>query len=675
MKKIYGAGFAAVLLMFLLVPFFSSASAAEKYYSDSMESSISDFALEASLDSVNKIKHFELASVLKEFGRNKEALDAYRQITTTVENENRAGFEMAKAFYFTGDLINAEAEIKNLVFKNIVNWEVYYWWGCVLFESERFSEAGEKFDKAIEADPFKNITYIKLGQLFERTGDIDKAILNYKLAIKHDKTYTELNRKIARLYEQKKENISAYDYWRKVEDVDTKDETAIKKTAGFMLNIPFLQEKAREYVANKKLQRAQIVPPDRQGVTNSGNIAEIKVGLMEGVSSISLKCGSNFDFVNDRSESIFRGDKLTEYFFEFDKLKKEPFFSDGKAKVYFKRDMYINRYNPESTTTVYGVQYAEGFYWSEKKDTTYRGDFLIRYQDNGFTLINILNMEEYLYGVVPSEIPPTWAQETLKAQTVAARTYTFQHMNRHRKKGYDVCNQQHCAVYSGLNGEHKNTNKAVDDTRGQILYGSNYKILDTFYSHCCGGHTQDANEVWGLKKVESLGGVYDGKKKDWDFPLSPFYLEEYVRTKPDAFCKASGEIETSFRWIRYLDADGLSYYLDKKGELGRIKEIKPIRRAKGGAMIKIYVAGDKGSKTLGFDSMRAALGKIRSNIIKWEYISGDDGYIKEIYIYGAGWGHGVGMCQRGLKGMAEDKQKYESMLYHYFPGSYIKNKY
>ena len=80
MKKIYGAGFAAVLLMFLLVPFFSSASAAEKYYSDSMESSISDFAAEASQDSANKIKYFELASVLKEFGRNKEALDSYKHL-------------------------------------------------------------------------------------------------------------------------------------------------------------------------------------------------------------------------------------------------------------------------------------------------------------------------------------------------------------------------------------------------------------------------------------------------------------------------------------------------------------------------------------------------------------------------------------------------------------------
>ena len=675
MRTRHAAAFIAAVFIFVLHPFSSRASSLDGYYSDNIENSISGFILDASSDNHNKMKLFELASVLKEFGRNSEALAAYGQITATVENENRARFEMAKTFYFLGDTTNAEASIKDLVFKNIVNWEVYYWWGCILLEAGKFDESEEKLSEAVEADPNKNITYIKLGQLYEAEGDIDKAISEYKLAIKHDKTYTELNRKIAKLYESKNENINAYAYWRKVGDVDTTDEIAIQKTKSFMASIPFLQQKALEYTRFKKTQRSQAVPPDKTGVINSSNIVEIRVGLMEEASSISFKCGSDFDFVNDRSESIMKGDKLSEYFFAYDKAKKEPYFSDGKVKIYFKRDMYVSRYNPEASTTIYNVQYAEGFYWSEKKDTTYRGDFQVRYQDKGFTLINIVNLEEYLYGVVPAEMPPDWPLEALKAQAVAARTYTLQHMDRHRRQGYDVCNQQHCAVYAGIDGESKATNKAVDDTRGQVLYGSNYKILDTFYSHDCGGHTQDCNEVWGLKKVASLGGVYDGKKEEWSFPLSPFYLEEYVRTKPDVYCKASGAIETSFRWIRYLDAESLSFYIDKKGELGRIKSLKPVRRAKGGALVKVYVSGDKGSKTYGFDSMRTALGKVRSNVVKWEYITDSEGYIKEVYIYGAGWGHGVGMCQRGLKGMAEDNQHYEGMLYHYFPGSYIKNRY
>jgi SpoIID/LytB domain protein len=424
-----------------------------------------------------------------------------------------------------------------------------------------------------------------------------------------------------------------------------------------------------------KDEREKLSPPEKKSVQNTGEITDIKVGLMENAASISFKCGSNFDFVNDRFESIFRGVKLKEFSFGVDMKKKAAYFTDGVDRVYFEKKMYIMRDNPESTTTVYNIKYAEGFYWAETKDTTYRGDFLIIYENSALTLVNIINMEEYLYGVVPSEIPPTWPIEALKAQAVAARTYTFMHMERHEKAGFDVCNTQHCAVYSGVDGETKATNEAVNSTRGQVLYGSNYRMLNTFYSEDCGGHTQDVNEVWGLKKVASLGGVYDGKRSEWNFPLQPFDLEEYVRTRPDTYCKTYGAGETSFRWIRYLNADDLAYYVDKNTNLGRIKEIRPIRRAQGGALVKVYIEGDKGSKTYGFDSMRNVLGKIRSNVIKWEYLKDEKGFIKEIYIYGAGWGHGVGMCQRGIKGMADDKEGYESILYHYFPGSYIKTRY
>jgi SpoIID/LytB domain protein len=673
-KNLCAAFLAAVAAVFIACALHAS-SPLDDYYSDNLESGVDSYRAALKDNKTNKMSYFELASVLKEFGRNEEAYGAYHDILSFNDSEYRAHFEMAKMYYFLNSYDQAEEEIKVLAFKSILNWEVYYWWGCILLEKGDLDGAAEKLGKAVEADKLKNITYIKLGELYEKKADLKQAIDNYKLAIKYDKTYSELNRRIAILYEKEGQKLNSYSYWKKVGDIDTDDTTAIRKIADFMASLPVLREKAEEFIEYRKKTRSRQTPPDRPNVKGSSDIPEVRVGLMEGAQSISFKCGSNFALVNDRMETIFRGSKLTEYFFMCDRKKKNHYFSDGRQRIYFQRNFFIMRDNPESSTTVYNVQYAEGFYWSEKKDTTYRGDFEVIFQDNGLTLVNILNMEEYLYGVIPAEIPPTWPAEALKSQAVAARTYTFKHMDKHRAKGYDVCNQQHCAVYDGVSGEYRATNQAVDDTRGQVLYGSNYKMLDTFYSHDCGGHTQDVNEVWGLKRVASLGGVYDGKKAVWSFPLSPFFLEEYVRTLPDVYCKATGAIETSFRWIRYLDADGLEYYFNRNNKLGKIKDIKPLRRAKGGALIRIRVTGDKGEKEFGFDAMRNVLGKIRSNVIKWEYKKDAEGFIKEIYIYGAGWGHGVGMCQRGLKGMAEDRQGYESILYHYFPGSYIKTKY
>jgi SpoIID/LytB domain protein len=182
-----------------------------------------------------------------------------------------------------------------------------------------------------------------------------------------------------------------------------------------------------------------------------------------------------------------------------------------------------------------------------------------------------------------------------------------------------------------------------------------------------------------MKGNKSLEGAFDAREQkwaqEWNFPLDPFFLEEWVRTMPDVYCKATGSNETSFRWIRYLDADSLEYYVNKKYKIGRIKDLKPVKRAKSGALTKLYIEGDKGSTTVGFDSLRNILGKIRANVIKWEYRRDAKGFIKDIYIYGAGWGHGIGMCQRGANGMAEHGKAYNEILYHYFPGSYIKKKY
>ncbi|MCE5300363.1 MAG: SpoIID/LytB domain-containing protein [Spirochaetia bacterium] len=670
---------AAMLLLWLpllfVVPRIAFPSARDDYYSGNIEKAITSYAFMAENDPRNLVSLYDLASIYKEFGRNREAFDAYRAIVTANPSENRARFELAKVYYFLGAYNYAADMFESLEQNGIVNWELYYWRGCAALEQGQFDTALTLFNKSAELDPRKAVIYMKLAELCIKKNDTDCAIDNYKTAMKKDKTFTELNRRLAELYEKKGDRINSFIYWKKVGEIDTTDKTAAKKVEEGIAKVPELKEKAVNYIAARQKIRDEFIPRDMAPVADAEKIIVLKVGIMENVSAISFKCGSDFDFENDRAEAISRGEKLKEYFFQYDREKKQAFFSDGGRRIYFKDEIRIKKDNREATTTFYSVQYGEGFFWSEKKDTTYRGDFLIKSREKTLTLINVVNMEEYLYGVVASEIPPDWPGEALKSQAVAARTYTFKHMDRHRKQGFDVCAQQHCAVYTGVNGEDRRTNRAVDDTRGQALYGSNYKMLDTFFSHCCGGHTNDANEVWGLKKVASLGGVYDGKKQDRDFPLAPFSLEEYVRTKPDVYCRADGNIETSFRWIRYLDADSVNQYMDKKGELGRIKDIRPVSRSNGGALLKVRIEGEKGTKTYGFDSMRNVLGKIRSNVIKWEYSKDEKGFIKELYIYGAGWGHGVGMCQRGLKGMAEDGERYESILYHYFPGSYIKPQY
>jgi stage II sporulation protein D len=670
-------------LLFLLNP---KASASDTpYYSDRAEKAVKYYEDKIKDNKDDKINYFDLASVYKELGENRKAFELYREVLTQNETETRAHFELAKMYYFLGAYNYAEEEIEYFIRRGNVNWEVYYWLGCILKEQGRYEEARAAFNKSVDADGKKVITYLKLAELNRDAGNLDRAIAYYKTAIKKDRTYTEeITRKLAVLNEKKGNFVEAYKDWREAGDIDTKDGVAAGKAQQFLAYLPNVKTKLENYKHERQHQRNEYLPPDKLPVEGAGKIPAVEVGIMEDVNYIYFKSGSEFQVLDENKKLVFNGSSSKEYFIDSDKDGRRAYIGpvDGSAKpAVFKKKVFIIKDRQEATTAVYNVQYGEGFYWSEKTDTTYRGDFKVVLEHNALTLVNILNIEEYLYGVVPSEMPPSWNKEALKAQTVAARTYTFKHMDRHRADDFDVCAQQHCAVYKGVYGESEKTDRAVDETRGEVLSGSDYYMLDTFYSHCCGGHTTDINEAWGMKPIKSLEGVFDGRSQTfgqaqaWAFPLEPYYLEEWVRTLPDVYCRATGDNETSFRWIRYLDADTLEYYVNRRYKIGRIKDIKPVKRAKSGALVKMYIEGDKGRETVNFDSMRNILGQIRSNVIKWEYCRDAKGYIKDIYIYGAGWGHDIGMCQRGANGMAGNGSGYYEILYHYYPGSYIKKKY
>jgi stage II sporulation protein D len=670
-----------ILLAFLLPQ--RSAADDNQYYSDRVENAEGWYTSRIENDRDNKMNYFNLASVYKEFGENRKAFELYRDILNINDRETRAHFELAKTYYFLGAYNYAEEEMKYFVRWGITNWEVYFWLGAILQEEGKFEEAEKYYSKALDLDPRRVVTYVKIAEMEKARGRLDEAVEAYKKAVKKDRTYTEeITRKLAVLYEKKGNLAAAFVSWRDANEIDTKDEVAAGKVQRYMAYLPQLKEKQRKYDRAVKEQRKAYTPPDLGPVQGADAVPEVEIGIMEEVNYVYFKCGSDFNVSDDRKKPLFEGRQAKEYFVEADKSGNKAYIGpvDGSSKpVQFKKCVFITRDRPNATTAVYNVQFGEGFYWSGKEDTTYRGDFKAVLHDRTINFVNILNVEEYLYGVVPSEMSPRSGLEALKAQAVSARTYTFRHLNRHRSGGFDLCAQQHCAVYGGVRVENKKTSEAVDETRGEVLFGSDYNMMDTFYSLCCGGHTTNVNDAWGLRSIKSLDGVFDGREKgwsqDWKFPLDPFYLEEWVRSMPDVYCKATGDNETSFRWIRYLDADALEYYVNKRYRVGRVRDLKPLRRSKSGALLKLYIEGDRGKETVNYDPMRFILGKIRSNVIKWEYRRDAKGYIRDIYIYGAGWGHGIGMCQQGAENMAALDKAYTEILYHYFPGSYIKKKY
>ena len=297
----------------------------------------------------------------------------------------------------------------------------------------------------------------------------------------------------------------------------------------------------------------------------------------------------------------------------------------------------------------------EFFFYPEKIDTPilvesigsalvvngspYRGMIELHNNMGNISIINILKMNEYLYGVVPSEIPGLWPPEAIKAQAVAARTYTYYHLMSQKKSIYDLDATTSFQVYKGLSAETKNTNIAVDETSGYIAVYKNRPIIAFFHS-TCGGRTMDDKYIW------------NGDDKP--------YLES---VKCD-YCKGS----PYYKW-----EEKISLYEIRRNLSNKYKGIGPITgislKRQDSRVDSVIIEHKKGTLTLTGNEFRLLFPENKIKSMSFTSGKTSDGII----LHGSGWGHGVGMCQWGAKGMAEAGADYKDILMHYYKGISIIN--
>lgn len=274
----------------------------------------------------------------------------------------------------------------------------------------------------------------------------------------------------------------------------------------------------------------------------------------------------------------------------------------------------------------------------------YRGQVVLRRDKRGrLNIINEVNIDDYLYGVLPHEISPAWSLETLKAQAVASRTLALYRKGRGRAKDYDLDATVFTQVYRGVESEDQRTNQAVKETRGKVLTYKE-KIINSIFHATCGGHTEDAANVWRESE------------------------EPYLKGVPCTFCKDSPYYE----WEERVKERDLRNILQKKGlDLGRIKEIELTEKSPSGRAIKIAIRHRKATQPLTANNFRLFFGPdfMRSTLFT---VSKEK---NEFIFKGHGWGHGVGMCQWGAKGMAEQGKDHREILKHYYTGAEIEKAY
>ncbi len=279
------------------------------------------------------------------------------------------------------------------------------------------------------------------------------------------------------------------------------------------------------------------------------------------------------------------------------------------------------------------------------KGNRYRGTMKAVLWSSGVTLVNHVSMEDYLRGVVPCEIVPSWQMEAIKAQAVAARTYALFHKNGYRSSGYDVTDDTLSQVYRGASAETDSTDRAVAATAGQVVtYGG--KVIDAVFHSSGGGYTEDCANVWGTS-VPYLKGVAEEK-----------YAEEWTKTATlDSLAKLANVGKLKSIKLSKLRI-GQAHKSADRGVSGRVKTV--------------VIVGSKGTKTLTGDNLQSAYG-LNSTLFDLS-VKG-----KNLIITGYGYGHGLGLSQWGAQAMAEkhknEKDYYKTILTHYFTGTKIEKIY
>ncbi|NOZ00275.1 MAG: SpoIID/LytB domain-containing protein, partial [Deltaproteobacteria bacterium] len=289
-------------------------------------------------------------------------------------------------------------------------------------------------------------------------------------------------------------------------------------------------------------------------------------------------------------------------------------------------------------------------------------------------VVNAVDAETLLKGLVPSEIFNDAPMEALKAQAVTARGELFAKLGtRHTADPYMVCADVHCQVYRGSSRENPRTSRAVDATRGQMMFYKG-RLVDSVYGASCGGHTESGSMVWQGSGHPYLTGVSDAPGGADVFGKDGV-TEESVRRFIDhppkgLYCGSTRYGRESFRWTKDVSFDDV-----RKGALkfsgrdvGPVTGLVTLQRGVSGRITRLEVRGEQGKAVLSPELIiRKAFGSLRSSLFVWDVVAGPSG--KVFRFRGAGFGHGVGMCQYGAIGRAARGRKFTDILKHYYTGA------
>ena len=364
-------------------------------------------------------------------------------------------------------------------------------------------------------------------------------------------------------------------------------------------------------------------------------------------------------------------------------------------------EMHIQNNSRAISNNIYlsPIKAGRGFHWQKSIPIQVLGDIRISSFESSLFVINAIYLEDYLMCVATSEMSGKCPKALLEAQTIAARSWILAaEEKKHNHLNLDACNDDCCQRYQGITNLNQESIKAANNTRGIVLI-HNGMICDARYSKSCGGITENNNNVWDMDSKPYLCSVYDGKaSKEYDVS-NDISFRKWLLDETSSYCspnfiaeknldKFLGNVDKQgsyYRWsVSYDNNELVSLVFAKTGKkFETIINLKTTKRGNSGRVLSLDIIGvldDNTNFSLSIGSeyeIRRILHPefLYSSAFTIESNSEHNNKTNRFTLNGAGWGHGVGLCQIGALGMALDGGKTEEILLHYYQSSQIRNLY
>lgn len=385
------------------------------------------------------------------------------------------------------------------------------------------------------------------------------------------------------------------------------------------------------------------------------------------------------------------------------------------------RELTFTPLDEDSSFSLYDVTIGINFHWERQETQSFIGTLKLVVYEGKITAINILPAEDYLTSVISSEMNATSSLEFLKAHAVVSRSWLLAQIEKRKamskKQGdffsfvktdteyirwydredhtiFDVCADDHCQRYQGITkATNQSVAEAVKATRGQVMMYKN-SICDARFSKCCGGITEEFDTCWENKKYPYLTAVRDDKNNT---VMPDLTIEEeadkWIRSTPDGFCNTHDkhilsqilnnydqETTNFYRWkVRYTQEEIAELIrTNTKCDYGQIIDLIPVERGKSGRISKLKIVGTLKTLIIGKElEIRRTLSDTHlfSSAFVVDKGPQQDDVPAWFELTGAGWGHGVGLCQIGAAVMGEKGYNYNDILLHYYKDADIRKLY